>query len=122
MIILEKNTYIESQSKTRFKSFQIPKFAKIFYKNSSYVSKMIELRRFGKNRLFFVIFRDFQMYVTLRQIDRFFRFSSQIKALFFYFNRLFVEYLLSPLIACYWLIISDYFSSIFPMLNSHKKN
>ena len=76
---------------------------------------------FGKNRSFFVIFRDFQMYVTMRKIDRFFRLSYQIKALFFFFN-LFVKHLLSPLIACYWSIISDYFSSIFLMLNSNKKN
>ena len=82
---------------------------------------MIELRRFGKNRSFFIIFLDFKMYITLRQINRFFRFLSQIKVLFFYFNRFFVEFLLSLLIACYWPIISDYFSSIFPMLNSHKK-
>ena len=67
---------------------------------------MIELRGFWKNRSFF----------------RFFLFLSEIKALFCYFNRFFVEYLLSSLLACYWLIISDYFSSIFPMLNSHKKN
>ena len=71
---------------------------------------------------FLVIFRDFQMYVTSCQIGRFFRFLSQIKALFFYFNLLFLEYFLSPLRVCYWLIITDYFSSIFPMLNSHKKN
>ena len=32
---------------------------------------MIELRGFVKNRSFLVIFRDFQIYVTLRQIDRF---------------------------------------------------
>ena len=83
---------------------------------------MIELRGFGKNRSFFVTFRDFQMYVTLRQSDRFFRLSSQIKALFIYFNRFFVKHLLSPLIAFYWSIISDYISSIFPMLNSHTKN
>ena len=48
---------------------------------------MIELRGFGKNRSFFVILRDFQIHLTLRQINRFFRFLSQIKALFFYFNR-----------------------------------
>ena len=83
---------------------------------------MIELRGFGKNRSFLDIFRDFQMHLTLRQIDRFLRFLSQIKALFFYFNRFFVKYLLSSLRACHWLIISDYFSSIFLMLNSHKKN
>ena len=58
---------------------------------------MIELREFGKIRSFFIIFRYFQMYVPLRQIDRFFRFLSQIKALFFYFNRFFVKYLLSSL-------------------------
>ena len=67
------------------------------------------------------IFRDIQMHLTLRQIDRFFRFLSQIKALFFYFNRFFVEYFLLSLIAYHWLIISEYLS-IFPMLNSHKKN
>ena len=68
---------------------------------------MIELRGLGKNRSFLVIFRDFQMHVTLRQIDRFFRFLSQIKALSFYFNRFFVKYLLSSLKACHWLIIND---------------
>ena len=62
------------------------------------------------------------MHLTLRQINRFLRFLSQIKDLFFYFNRFFVKYLLSSLRACHWLIISDYFSSIFSMLNSHKKN
>ena len=82
---------------------------------------MIEFRGFEKNRSFFIIFRDFEMHLTLRQINPFFRFLSQIKALIFYFNR-FVEYLLLLLIACHWLIISDYFSSIFPMLNSHNKN
>ena len=71
---------------------------------------------------FFIIFRDFQMHLTLRQIDRFFRFVSQIKALFWYLNRFFVKYLLSSLLACHSLIISNYFSSIFPMWNSHKKN
>ena len=40
---------------------------------------MIELRGFGENRSFLVIFRDFQMHLTLRQIDRL---TSQIKALF----------------------------------------
>ena len=59
------------------------------------------------------------MHLTLHQIDRFFRFLPQIKALFFYFNRFFVKYFLSSLRACHWLIISDYFSSTFPMLNSH---
>ena len=48
---------------------------------------------------------------------------SKLKALYFYFNCFFVKYLLVPLRVCHWLIITDsYFSSIFPMLNSHKKN
>ena len=84
--------------------------------------KMIKLRGFGRSRSFFIIFRYFQMHLTLRQIDRYFRFLSQIKALFFYFNRFFIKYLLSSLRACDSLIISDYFSSIFPMLNFHTKN
>ena len=63
---------------------------------------MIELRGFGKNRSFLVIFRDFKMYVTLHRVDRFFRVSSQIKALFFYFNRFFIEYLLVTSIVCYY--------------------
>ena len=29
-----------------------------------------------------------------------------------------MQYLLSPLVACYWSIISDYFSSIFSMMKS----
>ena len=53
---------------------------------------------------------------------RFFWFLSQIKSFFFYLNRFFMEYFLSSLLACHWLIMSDYSSSIFPMLNSHKKN
>ena len=61
------------------------------------------------------------MHLTLRQIDRFFWFLSQIKALFFYFNRFCVKYLFSSLRACHWLIIGDYFSSIFPMLNPIRK-
>ena len=86
---------------------------------------MIDFSRIHVIRPFSVILRHFlpiSSGVTLRQIEIFFRFSSQIKALFFYFNRFFVKYLLSPLIACYWSIISDYFSSILPMLNSYKKN
>ena len=81
------------------------------------------------------------MCITWRQIEIFFRFSSQVKALFFYSNHFLVKYLVSPLIAlffysnhflvkylvspliaCYWSIISNYFSSILPMLNSYKKN
>ena len=83
---------------------------------------MSDFSRIHVIHLFLVVFHDFQMHLTLCQIDRFFRFLSQIKVLFFYFNRFFVKYLLSFLRACHWLIISDSFSSIFPMLNSHKKN
>ena len=86
------------------------------------MTKMSDFSRIHVIQLFLVVFCDFQMHLTLRQIDRIFRFLSQIKAPFFYFNRLFVKYLLSSLRACRWLIISDYFSSIFPMLNSHKKS
>ena len=73
------------------------------FENREKLPKMIELRKFGKNRSFLVIFRDFQMQVTLSGTDRFFLFSSQIKALLFCYSRF-------------------YFSSIFPMLNFHKKN
>ena len=41
------------------------------FENREKWSKMIELRGFGKSRSFFIIFRDFQMHLTLRQIDRF---------------------------------------------------
>ena len=70
---------------------------------------------------FLVISRVFQMHVTLYRIDGFERFSSQIQGLFFYFNHFFAEYLLVPLRDYYWFIINDYISSIFRMLNSHKK-
>ena len=80
------------------------------------------IRVFGENRSFFYITCDFQMHLSLLQINLFFWFISQIKGLFFYYNRFFVEYFFLSLLACDWLIISDYFSSIFIMLNSHKKN
>ena len=38
------------------------------FQNREKRPKMIELRGFGKNRSFFVIFRDFQMHLALRQI------------------------------------------------------
>ena len=46
-----------------------------------------------------VIFRTFQVHVTLHRINRFQRFSSQIIPLFFYFNRFLMEYFLASSIA-----------------------
>ena len=86
---------------------------------------MTKNERFFLNPRNSIIFGHFSLFsnaLTFHKINRFFRFFLQIKALFFYFNRFFVEYLFSLLRACYWLIITEYFSSIFPMLHFHKKN
>ena len=47
------------------------------FENRKKLPKMIE------NRSFFVIFRDFQMHLTLSRTNRFFRFSLKLKLLSF---------------------------------------
>ena len=78
---------------------------------------MIELRGFGK----ILIFYHFSLFSNVRnfaQIDRFFRFLSQIKALFFYFNRfceIFVVIFKSlPLVNHQWLFFVHFFNVKFP--------